>query len=341
MPRRGEAALRETRGRAGVGRRRGGFRSRGIAAAGLFLLLAAPGGAPAAARARPGQRLSRDQMQVRVDLVGVVTSVLDAAGKPVANLPREAFRVFENGKRQRIDLFQRQTNLPLDLALMIDTSLSTYSEMKFEREAAAGFLQQVLRPGDRLAIFTFSSDVSQLSPFTADTRTLEGALKRIHEGSGTSLFDAIFLGSHALARLPANRRRVLLLVTDAGETTSSTSYDAARDAAVRAGAMLYTILIRPIKREIGRNTGGEHALDTIIDQTGGALYTVDTPDQFAPTFSRINEELRTEYLLGYYPDPLPPPGSYRTIEVQVTPATPAAGYAVRYRKGYFTPKASQ
>jgi Ca-activated chloride channel family protein len=309
-------------------------------AAVVFLLVAVLGGPVGAAQARTRQRLSGDQMKVRVDLVGVVTSVLDAAGKPVANLPRAAFEVLENGKRQRIDLFQRQTNLPLDLALMIDTSLSTYTEMKFEREAAAGFIRQVLRPGDRLAIFTFSYEVTQLSPFTSDVNALDGALKRIHEGTGTSLFDAIYLGSRALTRRPPDHRRVLLLVTDAGETTSSTSYEAARDAALHAGAMLYTILIRPIKAEIGRNTAGEHAIDTIIDETGGALYPVDTPREFGPTFDRINEELRTEYLLGYYPNPLPAPGSYRTIEVRVTPPELGSGYAVRYRKGYFTPEAS-
>lgn len=309
----------------------------------LSLVFAASGSAFGAARTPARQRVANGQMNVRVDLVAVITSVLDASGKPVSDLPQSAFHVYENGREQQIDVFQRRTNLPLDLALMIDTSLSTYTEMKFEREAAAGFIRQVLRPDDRLAVFTFAYNVDQLSPFTANLHTLDEALKRMQEGTGTSLFDAIFLGSRSLDRRPSGRRRVLLLVTDAGETTSRSTYDLARDAAIRADAMLYTILIRPIKNESGRNTAGEHAIDTIIDQTGGAVYTVDAPNEFAPTFSRINEELRTEYLLGYYPNPLPPPGAYRTIEVRVTPpgGAAAAEYTIRYRKGYYTPRKGQ
>jgi Ca-activated chloride channel family protein len=307
----------------------------------LVALLAA---VPARAQVRPRQQPpQRGQMKVRVDLVSVFTSVLDAAGKPVTNLPQQDFHVYQDGKEQQISLFERQTNLPLDLALMIDTSLSAAGDMKFEIEAAQRFIHQVLRPNDRLAVFTFAYDVTQLSTFTGDVAMLDAALKRVRPGTGTSLFDAVLLGSQALDQQPPDRRRVLLLVTDAGETTSRTSYDGARDAAIRSGAMLYTILIRVVKSESGRNTAGEHAIDTIIDSTGGAMYPVDTPGEFVPTFDRINEELRTEYLLGFYPKPEPPPGSHHTIVVRLVPPGPAgaARYDVRYRKEYFTPEASQ
>jgi len=282
-------------------------------------------------------------MNVRVDLVNVVASVLDSSGRPVSDLPRRSFELYQDGRRQQIDLFERQTNLPLDLALMIDTSLSTYEDLKFEREAARRFIQQVLRPGDRMAVFTFAYHVNQLSPFTANPSLLDGALRRIHSGTGTSLFDAIYLGSHALARGPGDHRRVLLLVTDAGETTSRASYEQARAAAVRAGAMVYTILIRSVKSESGRNTAGEHAIDTIIDATGGAMYTVDTPAEFASTFERIDQELRTQYLLGYYPVPAPQPGSYHAIQVRLRPAgaAPETGLSLQYRKGYYAPKGDQ
>jgi Ca-activated chloride channel homolog len=309
----------------------------------LTLLAAgAEAGTPAQVRA-PGQQPRPGQMRVRVDLVPVVASVLDPDGKPVPDLPQDAFQIYENGRRQRIDLFQRQTNLPLDLALMIDTSLSTLTEMKFEREAASHFVHEVLRSEDRLSVFEFSLDVTQLSPFSANFAVLDDGLKNMRTGTGTSLFDAILLGAHALSQRPPDHRRVILLVTDAGETTSHTSYESARDAAVRAGAMLYTILIRPVKSESGRNTAGEHAIDTIIDMTGGGLYTVDTPEQFQPTFDRINQELRTEYLLGYYPDPTPAPGSFRQIEVRLNPPGPAPGtsYSLRCRKGYYTPESGQ
>ena len=118
-------------------------------------------------------------MKVRVDLVPVVASVLDPEGRPVPDLPREDFEVYDQGQQQRIDLFQRQTDLPLDLALMIDTSLSTFTELKFEREAASHFIREVLRPGDlvRLAVFEFSLNVSQLSQFSGNLEVLDGALK--------------------------------------------------------------------------------------------------------------------------------------------------------------------
>ena len=303
--------------------------------------------APLGAQMRPGSPGAPEQMpgqmKVRVNLVSVIASVLDASGNPVPNLPRRAFRLYEDGRRQRIDLFERQTNLPLDLALMIDTSLSTYNDLKFERQAAEHFIRQVLRPGDRMAVFSFAYNVDQLSPFTADEPTLDGALRRLRAGTGTSLFDAIDLGAHALAAGSPNHRRVLLLVTDAGETTSRNSYEQARDAAVRAGAMLYTILIRPIQSDIGRNTAGEHAIDTIIDVTGGAMYPVDKPGQFSSTFDRIDQELRTEYLLGYYPAPAPPPDSYHTIQVRLRPSgvAPEASYSLLYRKGYYAPEGDQ
>jgi Ca-activated chloride channel family protein len=310
----------------------------------VCLALAAALGLVAARNLRAGPPQQQgssapNQMKVHVDLVPVIASVLTAAGKPVPDLPRQDFRIFEDGRPQQIAVFQRQTDLPLDLALMIDTSLSAYGDMKFERQAAERFIGQVLRPGDRMAIFTFAYTVSQLSPFTGDAARLDGAMRRIRTGSGTSLFDAIYLGAHALERRPPGHRRVLLLLTDAGETTSSATYDQARQAALRAGAMLYTVLIRVVKSENGRNTAGEHAIETIIDTTGGALYPVDEPKQFNSTFDRINEELRTEYLLGYYPNPAPVPGSYHNIVVRLR--APGSHYVVRYRKGYYTPETSQ
>lgn len=297
----------------------------------------------ASAQTQPSLHRVPQEMRVRVNLVNVVATVLDSSGKPVPDLPRESFSLYQDGRRQRIDRFQRQTDLPLDIALMIDTSLSTYDDLKFEREAAERFIRQVLRPGDRMAVFTFAYQVHQLSPFTGTDSVLDDALRSIQTGTGTSLFDAIYLGARALEQGPADHRRVLLLVTDAGETTSRASYEGARDAAVRAGTMLYTILIRSIKSDAGRNTAGEHAIDTIIDSTGGAMYTVDAPTQFQTTFDRINEELRTEYLLGYYPVPAPQPGSYHSIQVRLQPPGPAAGgdYSLEYRKQYYAPEGAQ
>ena len=139
----------------------------------------------------------------------------------------------------------------------------------------------------------------------------------LNPGDGTALYDAVFLGSQALGKGAPERRRVLVLLTDAGETTSRSDFETARRAALRAEALLYTIVMRPVKSEGGRNTAGEHALETIADTTGGAMYYPDEPPQLDAMFDRIDRELRTQYRLGYYPQPRPPQGVYRQIEVRV------------------------
>jgi Ca-activated chloride channel family protein len=165
---------------------------------------------------------------------------------------------------------------------------------------------------------------------------LQGAVRRIAPGLGTSIYDAIVLGSRALERRPLERRRAIVLVTDAGETTSSSKFEDARRAAVESAALLYTIVIRPVKTESGRNTAGEHALVTITDSTGGAMFFLDEMSQLDEMFERIDRELRTQYLLSYYPRPAPPPGSARHMHLDAK-----GEYAVRYRKEYFTPAATE
>ena len=160
---------------------------------------------------------------------------------------------------------------------------------------------------------------------------LERAVHNIPGGAGTSIYDALLLGSHALENRGEDRRRVIILVTDGGETTSRADFEAARKAAVRANTLLYTILVRPVKNESGRNTAGEHALETIADTTGGAIFFPDTPQDLDIIFDRIDRELRTQYRLGYYPNPRGPANTYRSIEVKVLD-----NYKARHRKTYLT-----
>ena len=273
----------------------------------------------------------RGRIRVNVNLVSVLISVLDEHNRPAADLPRESFHVFEEGAEQKIDVFESETQQPLDLALMIDSSLSTHLEMSFEQQAAARFIQQVLRPDDRMSVFAVNEDITQLATFSDDVPRLQDAVRRIPSGAGTSIYDAILLGSRALERRGDNRRRVIILVTDAGETTSGSDFDGARKAAVRSGALLYTIVIRVVKNESGRNTAGEHALQTITDTMGGAMFFPDSARDLDGIFDRINRELRTQYRLGYYPNPRGPANTYRTIEVKVD-----GNYQVRHRKTYLT-----
>jgi Ca-activated chloride channel family protein len=274
----------------------------------------------------------RGRIRVNVNLVNVLVSVLDDKNRPAPDLPREAFQLFEEGVEQKIDIFEPETSQPLDLALMIDASMSAHKEISFEQEAAAHFIRQVLRPGDRLSVFSFDEDVHQRAAFSDDVSTLQAAVRKIPDGAGTSIYDAVLLGSRELERRGDDRRRVIILVTDAGETTSTYDFEAARKEAVRANALLYTIVIRPVKNESGRNTAGEHALSTMTDTTGGAMFYPDTAQELGAIFDRIDHELRTQYRLAYYPNPRGPANTYRSIVVTVTPAN----YQVRHRKSYLT-----
>jgi Ca-activated chloride channel family protein len=271
------------------------------------------------------------RISVNVNLVTVLASVLDEQNRPAPDLPMEAFQIFEEGVQQKIAVFEAETSQPVDLALMIDASLSAHKEFSFEQEAAAHFIRQVLRPNDRLGVFAFDESVTQYATFSDNVPVLQAAVRKIPGGAGTSIYDAVVFGARALAKRGEERRRVIILVTDAGETTSNYDFEVARREAVRSSALLYTIVIRPVKNENGRNTAGEHALETITDATGGAMFYPDTPQELGSIFDRIDRELRTQYRLGYYPEPRGPANTYRKIEVKVLDT-----YHVRHRKTYLS-----
>jgi len=268
-------------------------------------------------------------IKVNVNLVNVLVSVLDENKRPAPNLPQEAFQVSEEGVPQKIEFFEPETKLPLDLALMIDASMSAHIDIQYERDAATRFIRQVLRPDDRMAVFSFDETVTQRTSFTDNVQTLQEKVARIPDGAGTSIYDAVELGSQALEKRGGERRRVIILVTDGGETTSHADFEAARRAALRGEVLLYTILVRTMKSENGRNTAGEHALQTITETTGGAMFFPDSPQELPIIFDRIDAELRTQYRLAYYPNPRGPANSYRKIEVKMLP-----GYTARHRTAY-------
>jgi Ca-activated chloride channel family protein len=284
---------------------------------------------PAAAQQRDDSG-QQGRIRAEVDLVSVLASVLHDDGRPALDLTEDQFEIDEEGVKQKIEIFEPETTQPLDLALMIDTSLSEVSQLGLEAEAASHFIQKLVRPVDRLGIFEFSDSVTQLAPYSSDVPMLQAALKRITSGDGTALYDAIYLGAQSLSRNSPGRRRVIVLVTDAGETTSRADFETARRAALRADALLYTIVIRAVKSESGRNTAGEHALETIADTTGGTIYFPDGIGELGTMFDRIDRELRTQYRLGYYPAPRPPAGTYRSLTVRAR-----CDCTVRYRKAYF------
>ena len=295
---------------------------------GAFLMRAGLAPAVAGQKNEPDQR---GRIRVDVSLVSLLSSVLDKEGRPALDLTADQFEVYEEGVKQKIELLEPETQQPLDLTLMIDSSLSEIKELEFEEDAASRFIQKLVRPGDRLAVYEFADAVTMLAPFSSNVTALQSALKHIIAGDGTALYDAVYLGSEALGRNPPGRRKVIVLVTDAGETTSRADFETARRAALRADALLYTIVVRAVKTEGGRNTAGEHALETIADTTGGATYFPNELGELSAMFDRIDRELRTQYRLAYYPVPRPPAGMYRNIEVRVN-----CECKVRSRKAYYS-----
>jgi len=279
----------------------------------------------------PRTAAQEQKIHIEVDLVNILASVTDRESRPIPNLPVGAFEVYDDGVKQKIDIFEAETHLPLDLALMIDASMSTKMDFSLQREAAARFIQKIVRPADTLSVFSFDDKVKPLTAFSSNVPQLQQAVRNIRVGAGTAMYDAVYLGSTELAKQKPDRRRVLVLVTDAGESTSRSSYETARDQAIRSGAMLYTVCLRPMKSESGRNTAGEHALQSITDMTGGGMFFPDHASQLDAIFSQIDRELRTQYRIAYYPE-RKPGGAIRKIELRV-----AGNYNVHYRQAYIAP----
>lgn len=276
--------------------------------------------------------------KVNVKLVNVFTTVTTSAGAPVSSLKQEDFQIFEDGKPQKIAVFHRESELPLSIVVAIDTSLSTRGDQKLEFESARRFAHAILRPIDGLSLFQFSEIVDQITPFTSDVKTIDRAINRIRPGAATALYDTLYLGSDAL--LDRRGRKVMVVITDGGDTVSKTNYHEAVREAQQAEVILYSIIIVPIENSAGRDIGGEHALIQLSRDTGGRYFYASGLDQLDAAFRQISDELRTQYLIAYYPGSRLSDSEYRTIEIKIDPATQdypnPADLQIRHRTGYYT-----
>jgi len=278
--------------------------------------------------------------RVDVKLVSVSVTVTDDHGAPVSTLKKEDFEVREDGIEQKLAVFDRESAMPLSIVLAIDASLSTAKDLKLELDAARAFARSVLRPQDALALYQFSEIVEDLVPFTSDLRLIDRGISRVQVGAATALYDAIFLGSQSLMRRQG--RKVLVVITDGGDTMSRVDYHGALREAQQADALVYSIIMVPIQASAGRNTGGEHALIQMSEDTGGRHYYADTPQEIDRAFRGISDELRTQYVLGYYPRQRLSGSDFRRIQVKVTPPADTGlplPLHSRYRTGYYTSKA--
>lgn len=245
-------------------------------------------------------------IRVNVRLVRLLATVKNTAGQLIGSLNKSDFTVYDNGARQDIALFERQTEQPLSVAVLVDTSASTGIELKYELDSVGRFLRALFREGntdDAAALYSFNWQVSLLSSYTRRILRLEQRLKQLKSEGGTSLYDAIYLAAQDLDGREG--RHVMIVVTDGGDTTSTKDFHAALDAAQRADSILYPVLVVPIRNEAGRNVGGENALTTLASGTGGRVFLPTVGAELDNAFSDILRELRTQYLIGYYPKDLP------------------------------------
>lgn len=276
-------------------------------------------------------------LRVDVNLVNVFVTVTDAHGAPVGGLAKENFLLREDDHEQKIAVFDKESALPLSIALTIDTSLSTRHDLPLEQASAKRFAHAIMRPVDGLCVYGFSEVVNESTRgYTADLRRIDEGIDHIRMGAATALYDAIYLASRALEHRQG--RKVVVLITDGGDTASKIDYKEAVRAAEEAEAIVYSIIIVPIESSAGRETGGEHALIQLSDDTGGKYYYATSTVDLDEAFRKISDELRTQYLLAYYPSQRSSFSEFRRIEVKVTGAPEAAAYRVRHRAGYYTVK---
>jgi Ca-activated chloride channel homolog len=272
-------------------------------------------------------------LKVDVKLVNVFVTVTDQRGAPVGSLNKEDFKLSEDGAEQKIAVFDRQSELPLSIITAIDTSLSTKKDLKLEVESARRFAHTILRPVDAMSLYQFSEVVKEVVPFTSDLDRIDRGINNIHGGAATALYDAISLGSEAMES--RRGRKVMVVITDGGDTISQNRYADALRAAQQAETIVYSIIVVPIEASAGRDTGGEHALIQISSDTGGKYFYATSLPQLDEAFRKISDELRTQYLLAYYPTKRYSESDFRRLEVKlISPA--ATNYHAHHRTGYFT-----
>jgi Ca-activated chloride channel family protein len=298
-----------------------------VAVAGLFAQ--APGGAGQSGA--PNQ--SDSVIKVNVRLVRMLVTVKDAAGQLIGSLNKNDFTVYDNGVKQDIAVFDRQTEQPLSVAMMVDTSASTGIELRYELDSVSRFLRVLLgegNPDDTVALYSFNWQVTLQSSYTRRFARVDQILKQLKSEGGTSLYDAIFLASRELEYRTG--RHVMVLVTDGGDTTSSKDYHQALEAAQLADTIMYPVLVVPITNDAGRNVGGENALTTLAAGTGGHFFTPSLGAQLDRAFDDILRELRTQYLIAYYPKDVPPAKDrFHTLKVSVQ----GRNLRVSTRSGYY------
>jgi Ca-activated chloride channel family protein len=287
-----------------------------------------------------------ETIRISSDLVTIVTSVSRPGGTPIEQLTREDFEILEDGQPQEIADFARDTDLPLRLVMLFDTSLSVTARLEFERRASARFFERIMRPKDQAALISFSTDVMVMQDFTSRVPALIDALRQLRARGATSLYDAIYLGAEYIKNAPG--RHIIVIVSDGGDTTSRKDLKTALAQAHQADAVIYAIYTGNIYNSQNlRDLAAERALAALAAETGGEVFgpkpDEDSTDAEADeqallelnyAFTALAEQLRTQYTLGFYSTNEARDGRFRKLTVRIK----KPGYAARSRAGYYAPK---
>ena len=271
----------------------------------------------------------------RVDEVNVLFIATDRHGKFVRNLTQTDFNILDDHKPpQAIDAFRKETDLPLQLGLLVDTSGSVRSRFDFEQEAAVSFLQSTLRPGfDKAFVMGFSNRTQVSQDFTDNARLLATGVHSLQDGGGTALYDAIYKACRdKLAKQTSDRpvRKAIIIVSDGEDNQSEYSRAQAIEMAQRAEVIIYAISTD----DSGLILRGDRVLEQLADATGGRAFFPFKMKDIKSSFAAIEDELRSQYVVSYRPADFDADGRYRSIEITAV----KKDLQVRARRGYFAPR---
>ncbi len=277
---------------------------------------------------------SDETYRVNVDLINVFCSVWDKdTGAFVTNLTRDDFAVYEDEKKQEIKNFARETNLPLTIAFLIDTSQSVAPKLKFEQEAAISFFHSVMRERDRAALVEFDSGVTLIQDFTSDPNKMAKQIKTLRAAGGTSLYDAIYLSCDEKLIREMGRKAIVIL-SDGEDQSSSRTFEQALEIALKAEAIIYSISVnRGGFFGVGDTKNGDRVMKDFSEQTGGRAFFPFKVEDLDEAFRRINQELRSQYNIGYVSTNPSRDGGYRKIDLRIA----EKGLKLSFRKGYYAP----
>jgi Ca-activated chloride channel homolog len=301
--------------------------------------------APAPQEQTPKPQQHLPTISVSTNLVHLVATVADRRHKFITDLDEKDFQVLEDGRPQKIQFFSRETDLPLRIGVLLDTSNSIRPRFRFEQDAAIDFLGSVIRRGKDMAfLMTFDNEPEVIQDYTEDVGVLADAIQRQRAGGGTALRDAVCLAADKLSVAPpppgpkAEMRRVMVVISDGEDNLSDHAQSETIEAVEKVEASIYSISTSTDWLAIGgdqpkkyHKTHGDEVLAQLSDQTGGRVFFPYKIDDLAENFLDIGTELRSQYFIAYAPDNPTLNGRYRIISVQVG----RKGFIVRTRKGYY------